>query len=512
MPNTLQVDIFLFTKHKLRVFTYICATLGIYLAFHSLISSNFPGVEWDESVYACITENLNKEFELKHVADISREGQFYGWHPPFYFYLSGLLSHAFDNPDFLLLNRSLNNFCMGLAMAVFAAGLYRFGKLSLATVTVGMLFACLDLWNLISGRIGWFENVQFVIVALTQLALIATLLSGTYKAAALAGFLAGWVVIFKHIGAWEMIQIGLLFLLFASRRKQFLVTGLVTAVVIFLYGLLQLYRGGDDYINQQLHHTMRAVGKTKSPSVNFDLMQAINIFIDAYGVFWPSIAAALLGLAVAGCIYLRAGFVVYRCKAEHVFLSSRRDVAQLVLATWLLGAFISLLAIKLRNPHYYFLIFIPASFLVGVFLANLLHVRRWRRFAAVLIAIFMIGNVTSLTLRLNWDDSVLTNFYRIYHDRLAGRMVFTEEPLACLAGDIAGFRDVRLSQNRDLKLLNGKDIGAVVMLSSRSYQPPVSAAWRERLAQKYRKIYEDKDWKWNMEIWMPAQAVVPFRR
>lgn len=443
---------------------------------------------------------------------MSREGQFYGWHPPFYFYLTGLLSHAFDNPDYLRLNRDLNNIGMGLAMAIFAAGLNRLGKLPLAAASMGMLFACMDLWNMMSARIGWFENTQFVIVAATQLALIGMLLSGTYRAAAIAGFLAGWVIIFKHIGAWELVQIGLLFLLFASRRKQFLMTGLVTLIVIIFYGLLQLYRGGDDYINQQLHHTMRAVGKTKSPSVNFDLMQAINIFLDAYGVFWPSLAAAALGLAVAGFIYLRAGFIIYRCKTEQVFLSSKRDVAQLALATWLLGAFISLLAIKLRNPHYYFLIFIPASFLVGVFLSNLLAVRRWRRTAAVLIAVFLVGNVTSLALRLNWHDSVLTNFYKIYHDRLSGRVIFTEEPLACLAGDIAGFRDVRLSHNRDLKLLNGKDIGAVVLLSSRSYTPPVSSIWRERLAQKYRMIYKDKDWKWNMEIWMPAQAVVPFRR
>lgn len=507
MPNITRVDTKLFRKQKILVVAYIIATVGIYIAFHSLISSDFPGVEWDESVYACITESLNKEFELKHVSDITREGQFYGWHPPFYFYVSGAVSHFMSGEDFLQMNRALNNLFMGFAMAIVAVGLHRIGKLPLSTVSVGMLFACVDVWNMISGRIGWFENVQFVLVAATQLSLMALLLSGTYRSAILVGFFAGWVVIFKHIGAWEIVQLGLIFLLFSSRRKQLIVTGAVIALMVVLYGLLQLYRGGEDYINQQLHHTMRAVGKKKSPSVNFDLKQAINIFLDAYGVFWPSILATLLGLAVAGFTYLRAGFIVYWCKAQQAFLSSRRDVGLLVLNTWLLGAFISLLAIKLRNPHYYFLIFIPATFTVGVFLMNLYRVRQWRYVAAGLLTLFLVGNATSFAMRVQWDDSVLTNFYRTYHDTLKGRIILTEEPLACLAGEIDGFRDIRLAHNRELKLLNQDDIGAVVLLSSRSYKPPVSTAWSDTLAARYKQIYKDSDWKWNIEIWLPATRV-----
>ncbi len=463
----------------------------------------FPGLEWDESVYLCICEGVRDHGEVRLLADETVDSGFYGFHPPFYFWLVGGVARILADVDLIWLARVINAGAFQIAMVCLFSAVVFWARLPLLVGVGAVALIQIDLWTFLSNRIGWFENVQFLFVIGLQAALLMVLRDNRIGMAVLAGLFGGAAIIFKHIGAWTVIEVAILFALFPMRRRALFVTGATIAGIVVAYVLWQYARGGDLFLEHTLHQLSRVTGQTRSAGVNLSLSEAVDIFLAAYGVFWPSLLVAALGLAGAGLTLLFVAREAIAGRAEEVL---RRADLQLmvVLASWLAASFLGLLLIELRNPHYYFIVFVPACAFVGAALALAFRRGGRRRNAALaLAALIVVGNVGGYVIRSGWDDGVLNRYRDGVGQTLAGRTVLTEEPLACLTEGIGAYRDVRLARNRDPALLGDGTVDAVVLLSSRSYQPALSDRWHAAAEEGWVLAYEDSDWKWDLQVWLP---------
>jgi hypothetical protein len=163
---------------------------------------------------------------------------------------------------------------------------------------------------------------------------------------ALAGLLAGSVIIYKQVGGFIVPAVILSLLL---QRKHWLghaVLFMTALLVVISYGLSMHQAFGTLYDAATWDQLLRTLGQKKAPGLNDSVTMVLAAIWSLYWMFFITILALLSGAALTLIRYVQQLF-------------RRRKVNQSVILSWALGGLVFAMGISLKNPHYMILWVVP---------------------------------------------------------------------------------------------------------------------------------------------------------
>lgn len=303
-----------------------------------------PGFEWDEPVYANIGTSVahGDGIFLKPSDGIDQAPYLY--HPPFYFLLLGAW--------FRIAGAGIAQARIVAAVASLAvlAMLYvlmrrRWGRLALVPLAV----LATDGWLIFSNRISWIENTMLVLAVGGILAYDHARRDGRTTWFAAAGALLGAACIYKHLGAYLLVAVGIAWLVTRTQHRQHIVLFATAGAVVAVYLLAMLAIFGGDYVDATAVQLERLTGRKEARGSIGGTGQVLDAITGPYKIY-----ATTLGLTAASGLLL----------ARRVFLLARRRFApeaagDPLLLGWAAAAIVSFAAMGLKMGHYFMLILIP---------------------------------------------------------------------------------------------------------------------------------------------------------
>lgn len=308
--------------------------------------ANRPGWEWDEGVYVYIARNLAQNGTLEFKTNYLAQPEIYAYHPPFHF---------------LLLAEWFKLFGAGHTQARVFAVLGAIVAMTLLLILlrtvignvwalVGVSVIATDMWLNFSQRIAWIENSLITIGVLGILLYVLAVKKDKMWLYALAGLVAGFAAIYKHIGVIFLGVIIIHALLVRKNWRKDSVAILLGFGVIGAYILAAVKMFGGVFIHASMIQLFRSTGEQSSAGSLTSIGTVLGTLLAQYKIYVSTILLA--GAAVILVLYRLVQIVVRRGRIDAISNIS-------VLYAWALAATVFFVGLQLRFPHYSMLAFIP---------------------------------------------------------------------------------------------------------------------------------------------------------
>jgi 4-amino-4-deoxy-L-arabinose transferase-like glycosyltransferase len=320
----------------------VALLVRLYTAWHA-------GVEVDEPIYrdaAALT--LQYGYPTIRSAYLHPMIPFL-YHPPFFLFLLAGWFKLWGNTSYLVgrLCSVTLSLLMLLLLYLLTRKMLGHKKALIALVLVGS-----DAWIIFTNQAIYLENslMILIIVAIwvywraTQTAPLPRTRSLRWYA--LAGLLAGGVIIYKQIGGFLVLVILLNLLL---ERKHWLghaVLGAGLVLVVASYAVGMHLAFGTLFDSATLDQVHRTLGQKAAPGLNDGVLVALQATWNLYWMFFVTIVVLLAGAVLTLIWYVQ---LVFR----------RRKMSNTVLVSWALGGGLFALVISLKSPHYMILWIVP---------------------------------------------------------------------------------------------------------------------------------------------------------
>lgn len=355
-----------------------------------------PGMELDEGVYWRVADNLLSGHSMTAMGEYPGAAfphDSYLSHPPFHFL--ALASWMFVVGDSITSARIFASVCSLVAIAISARALREvFGtEVSL----LGTFFLVTMSWLVFENRIAWLENSQFILVAGVFVLFWRAQSLLTVRAWAYVGLCLGGVIIYKHTGAAMAIAVLLAMMLIRRYTPNWwqalaAVAGSCIAVVT-TYFVIMTVVFGSAFTGQTFHQFTRAKGGTSSPgSMELSFSSLMMAMATPY---WLFIGTGLIVGAAVSVGFWRA----WRVLRHHDSWENTE-----ILWSSMMGCLFALLALKLRFPHYFMMVFWPAGMYLAV--ETYLAYKRQQLFRGPIVFLVTAATVLNLfgaTARMQWD-------------------------------------------------------------------------------------------------------------
>jgi hypothetical protein len=290
------------------------------------------------------------------------------YHPPFFFYLLAGWFALWHNTSYLT-GRMLSVVISCVMLLQLYLLLRRMTGRSTALITLAFLVS--DLWMIFTNQAIYIENsLMILVIATIQVYWRATTTAFDSRkreltSYALAGLLAGCVIVYKQIGGFIVLVILLNLLLQRKNwRLHCLLLGTTLLTIIF-YALGMHVVFGTPYDMATQDQIFRTLGFKAAKGLNDSPVTALQAFLDRYWMFFVTFIILLCGFAVSALRYLQTFF-------------RRRESAYPLLVSWALSGMIFAAAISLKSPHYLILWIVPLYIILALEVKNFIQAMRLR--------------------------------------------------------------------------------------------------------------------------------------
>jgi 4-amino-4-deoxy-L-arabinose transferase-like glycosyltransferase len=454
------------SRERLLVIALFAATILSAAFLRFFMIGERPGFEWDEPVYASISQNFAERGVL---AVRSEAGQTatepYLYHPPFDVALRGgwaALSGSAEVQQLRLVSASAALLLLGLAF-----GLVRY-LAGTPAAFVGLGLLATDGWLIYTNRLNLIENMLMPI-GVGGLWLYAIALrrdrAGWY---ALAGVVLATAFVYKYIGVIFLLTPVVYLLLNRQKiRQHFILLGSAAGLVaVYLAAMWLIW--SNQFVDQNLVQFLRAFGFIESRGLNFGIGVILQALLKTYWIFFVTV------LSLAGC----AGLLGWR---SYRWLRKNERPPQPLLFSWAVAAFAIMLAASLKAPHYLIVLLVPVYIYLASEIAPVLL-----RLKPQWLKVGLVGLVIALNL-LTWnlrfvvqDDNALLQTYRYAAANLpANAKVLTEESIG------VGIRQpyYRFDRHSSAAALEQLQPDYIIVYYSTTQRPPDTLAFQELLAK-----------------------------
>jgi 4-amino-4-deoxy-L-arabinose transferase-like glycosyltransferase len=380
-----------------------------------------PGWEWDEPNYTTIASNLGLHGRLEIRHDILSPPSDYLFHPPFYFFL---LAGWFELVGYGIFEARILVALSSLVLLVLCYLLFRRRLGVLALVPV-LAIAC-DGWLVFSNRVAWFDHLMLVLGVTGLLLYERARDIRTETAYALAGTTLGLAAVFKHLGVYFLLAVGIHWLLTRGSRRGHAVLFASAGGVVALYVATMFAVFGGDYWHASRVQLGRASGTWESGGGSVASAADIGPVLDQYRLFYTTIAITIAGLVLLGIRAVRM-----------IRSRSRAPVEEIgVTFSWLVAGLVFFAALQIRFPQYFMMVLIPLYGYVAIETLRWLPGRGRAVTGAavlVLVAILAADGVTFWQRIASRDDNALKAVAAFANARIpASDVVITEQPVGVL--------------------------------------------------------------------------------
>lgn len=444
--------------------------------------SERPGYEWDESVYAFITEQTA---QLGYPALRAEGGAGvtpFLYHPPFDFHARAAWQRI-TGLGTLQSGRLYSALMSVVGLALFYLLMREITSRGVALAA--LLLVGTDGWMIFSNRLNVIENSLFPLYVLALAAFATAVRSGMHRYFLLAGALIGTTVICKHTGGWMLLFPALHYLYTRREARGHMLAYAVAFAVIGLYVLGMTLVWGEVYFTQTWIQVERALGIINSRGLNFGFREAFEAVRSAYGIY----VSTLIVLVVGSVLVARDTLVGFY---------TRRAPAQPILLAWALAALIFLGAIALRAPQYLVIVLVPLYAYTVACIGPLLYARSRVSALAVLAVLFCFNTATWYTRFIAYDDNALRETYTYMEKRVPQRArVLTEEPIGVGIAQPYYQLDKYATDADKLASLAPE---YVVLYESVTQKPPESEPLR-RLVSESEQVFAAKGFKETITVY-----------
>lgn len=408
--------------------------VGAVLAVATLIRlvnlATNPADDWDERNYLVIGRNFAENGEVMAKTPYGQQPETYFYNPVFYFWLLGGWFKLFGSG--LLQARVLAALASVLVLLMLAALLRKLiGRWAL--LAVGLL--AIDGWMVFTNRVGWIENLGFVF-AIGGLWLYERALNKpTTLRFAMAGLALIWATVFKHQFGYFIVAALVCWIIV---RKHFWHHVVMFGIMIAggaAYMVAMLVWNANDYWRETWGQIERLLGQKASRGAVGGLSEVVTTLQNQYSIYFGMV----VGLVIAGVLVAyRSGQIAWRLIRWRSWSDAVAAVrGNALLFAWAFSAYFCFgVTLKVRLPHYIFLVIVPAycylasevrQYVEG---ASRQGSRRWVAVAA-LVAVIGASGFYATFQRMVVDDrnAFGDSIAWINQNVPADALVITEEPV-----------------------------------------------------------------------------------
>lgn len=409
---------------------WVVAVLAVATLMRLVNLATNPADDWDERNYLVIGQNFVETGDVMAKTPYGQEPEIYFYNPVFYFWLLGgwfkLFGTGLLQARWLAAIASLLTLLM---LAVLLRGLI--GRWAL--LAVGLL--AVDGWMVFTNRVGWIENLGFVFAVGGLWLYNRALKEPTTLRFTLAGLALIWATVFKHQFGYFIVAA---FVCWIIVRKHFWHHVVMFGIMILggaAYVVAMLMWNAEDYWRETGGQILRLLGQKSSRGAVSGLSEVITTMQNQYAIYFGMV----VGLAVAGALVAyRSGQIVLRLIRQRSWANAVAAVhGNALLFAWAFSAYFCFgVTLKVRLPHYIFLVIVPAyCYLASEIKQYVEGARRpgARRVVAVAALVGMIGasGFYATYQRMVVDDrnTFGGSIAWINQNVPAGALVITEEPI-----------------------------------------------------------------------------------
>lgn len=320
----------------------IALLVRLFAAFHA-------GLEVDEPIYrnaAVLT--LQYGYPTIRPAYLHPFTPFL-YHPPFFlFFLAGWFQ-LWGSTSYL--TGKMSSVVISIVVLLLLYGCTR-QMIGRKVALVALLLIGSDPWIIFTNQAIYLENSLMILVVLAiWVYWRATLTAPSPRISymgwyALAGLLAGSVIIYKQVGSFIVPTVILSFLLQPKHWLGHAVLFVMALLVVISYGLTMHDAFGTLYDAATWDQVLRTLGQKKAPGLNDSVTMVLAAIWSLYWMFFMTILALLSGGALTLIRYVKQLF-------------RWGKVNQPVILSWALGGLVFAIGISLKNPHYMILWIVP---------------------------------------------------------------------------------------------------------------------------------------------------------
>lgn len=299
-----------------------------------------PGWEWDEGVYAQVSQSGRVQAKTEYLASPEP----YLYHPPFHFWLEGLWFKAFGSG--ITQARSLA-VVSSLVMMILLLVLLRRIIGSWALLAVAMI--SIDSWLVFSERVSWIENTLIPIGVLGLYVYLKSLQRRSLWFFALAGAILGFAVCYKHVGVIFLGAVVIHWFMIRRQKNGHAVLFATAMATVGIYVSSMLYFYGRTYLSQSFVQFQRSTGEESSRGALDSVGDIVGPLFAQYKIF---VATMVLAMVAGVLVVVRTIKIVRSRKIDVV-----REYT--LIYAWAASAILFFGVLQLRFPHYFMLALIP---------------------------------------------------------------------------------------------------------------------------------------------------------
>ncbi len=313
-----------------------------------------------------------------------------------------------------------------------------------AIAVAAMIFATLSITRskrtaLLSGLIltfdGWFLYTSGLVKLDTAALMIGLFGIGLFARALrseslwttfFAGLLLGLSADYKHIAVFALLAVAIHWICTREKHKTHGVTLLVGSLCVLLFVEFMATYIGKPYIVANVVQLQRALGFRSARGLDADIGTILRALGQTYFVFGGSIL-----LIVVGVVGSLVDLTKRSIKRTTDVVEEPLYVPRLA-SSYLWAAFLMLVLLKMKNPHYVVILIAAADICVSSLITVLRQrSKRWRAVADCLLVLMLALNVATLVVRATYFSGVdAMSEAKIAVEHLpADASILSEEPI-----------------------------------------------------------------------------------
>lgn len=400
-------------------FLAICVLLCAFSLVVHIVYIPLTPTDWDEYVYESAAKGTAENGFPSLEVNPSEEPVPFFYQPFFHFFLMAATGSLTIESG-----RNLSAVIATIAIAAMIYATYSITQSKTTALLSGLIFAS-DGWSLYTSGLVKLDTAALTIglfgIGLFARALRSNSLSTTFC----AGLLLGLSADYKHIAVFALLAVLFHWIITRERHQVHGVTLLVGFLCIFLFVDFMAIYIGKPYLDANIVQLQRALGFRSARGLDADLGTILRALGQTYFVFGGSVL--LIAVGVTGSLTdLFMRFKKRVMNAEGMLL-----VPSLA-SSYLWAAFLMLLILRMKNPHYVVVLIAAANICVSSLLIVLRNKsKRWRIVAHGLLSVVLALNVVTLVVRANYFSGVdAMNEAKFAVEHLpANASILTEEPI-----------------------------------------------------------------------------------
>ncbi|MHA1852050.1 MAG: ArnT family glycosyltransferase [Candidatus Heimdallarchaeaceae archaeon] len=439
--------------------------VATFLRFYQIQTS--PGYDWDEPVYARISEQtLHKGYPTTIGTLKGESTEPYLYHPPFDFYLKAgwfKLTGVSGVGSARVLS--------GIESVITLVVIY-FMVSQVSGKKVGLIASLLiatDGWLVYTNRLNLIENAMMLIGTLGIWLYIIAIRKDKKIYYVLAGVVIALAAIYKHTGMYFLLVPAInLVLTKIDYKKHLLLLG-CSLLVIYLYIVSMSILFEYDYLFQSWVQIQRAFGKIPSRGMNWGIETILTTIRETYWIFAITLIAITTGIGVVFVKTIK-------------FLSRKTSNKNPIWLSWSIASIVFLSVIALKAPHYLITTLIPLYILIAVELERLSSTYLK---TGLLILVVLLNMVVWQTRFVGHSDNALLETSQYMEENVGiTKKVLAEE---CV-GSLINQPYYNIQANQGKEALKRIEPDYVVLYYSNTQEPPSNDSLFEYIALKQLEV------------------------